>query len=163
MHHYTRVEHCLPIVLPLARQLLPRLPRSVEIDDLVQFGCLGLLEADRRFDGPSEGFEKFARAGIRAAMLAAVPDRRRTPRLTRKVRRLADRDGDPLRLALRVSAERSIGRAFEALPERQKTMLRMHFDSGVKLKTIGTLFGVSESRVSQILSQAVARLRAGLE
>jgi RNA polymerase sigma factor (sigma-70 family) len=162
-HHHTRTEHCLALVEPLARQLLPRLRRPVDFDELVQSGCLWLLEADRRFAGPSGEFEKFALAGIRAAMLQAVPDRRRAANFSRTLRRLQDRDGDPLREVLRVSTEQSIARTFEALPERQRTMLRMHYDSGVKLKAIGTLFGVSESRVSQILSEAVARLRAGLD
>jgi RNA polymerase sigma factor for flagellar operon FliA len=46
------------------------------------------------------------------------------------------------------------------LPPRQRDVLRMHYDEGRTLREIGERLGVTESRVSQIHSEAVGRLRA---
>jgi RNA polymerase sigma factor for flagellar operon FliA len=47
-----------------------------------------------------------------------------------------------------------------ALTPRQRDVLRMHYDEGRTLREIGERLGVTESRVSQIHSEAVGRLRA---
>src|SRR5690606_22372521 len=52
--------------------------------------------------------------------------------------------------------------AIEALPEREKLVLALYYDEELNLKEIGEVLGVSESRVSQIHSQAALRLRARL-
>ena len=52
--------------------------------------------------------------------------------------------------------------AIESLPEKEELMLSLYYDQGLNLKEIGLVLGVSESRVSQIHGQAVARLKAKL-
>lgn len=52
--------------------------------------------------------------------------------------------------------------AIEKLPEREKLVLMLYYDEEMNLKEIGKVLGVSESRVSQIHSQAAVRLRARL-
>ncbi len=53
--------------------------------------------------------------------------------------------------------------AIKNLPEREGMMLSLYYSDGLNLKEIGLVLGVSESRVSQIHGQAVARLRAQLK
>jgi RNA polymerase sigma factor FliA len=48
------------------------------------------------------------------------------------------------------------------LPEREKTVLSLYYDEGLTLAEIGTVLGVTESRVSQIHTKAVLHLRARL-
>jgi RNA polymerase sigma factor for flagellar operon FliA len=50
----------------------------------------------------------------------------------------------------------------DALPEREKQVMGMYYEQEMNLKEIGAVLGVTESRVSQLHSQAVARLRARL-
>ncbi|NCG05678.1 MAG: FliA/WhiG family RNA polymerase sigma factor [Gammaproteobacteria bacterium] len=52
--------------------------------------------------------------------------------------------------------------AIEALPEKEGLMLSLYYNEGLNLKEIGLVLGVSESRVSQIHGQAVARLKSKL-
>ena len=58
--------------------------------------------------------------------------------------------------------KRHLGKAIDGLPEREKLVLALYYDEELNLKEIGEVIGVSESRVSQIHSQAAMRLRARL-
>ena len=49
--------------------------------------------------------------------------------------------------------------AIGTLPERERLVLALYYDEELNLKEIGLILGVSESRVSQIHSQAATRLR----
>ena len=53
--------------------------------------------------------------------------------------------------------------AIDKLPEREKLVLMLYYDEEMNLKEIGKVLGVSESRVSQIHSQAALRLRSRLQ
>ncbi len=70
-----------PQVKRIAYHLLARLPASVQVDDLIQAGMLGLLEAARRYD-PAQGasFATFAEPRIRGAMLDEIRKGDWTPR-----------------------------------------------------------------------------------
>ncbi len=57
---------------------------------------------------------------------------------------------------------RSLAEAIEDLPEREKLVLSLYYQEELNLKEIGAVLGVSESRVSQIHSQAALRLRGRL-
>jgi len=48
------------------------------------------------------------------------------------------------------------------LPPREKILMGLYYEEELNLKEIGAVMGVSESRVSQLHTQAVARLRASL-
>jgi len=50
----------------------------------------------------------------------------------------------------------------DRLPERERMIMGLYYEQELSLKEIGAVLGVTESRVSQLHSQAVARLRAGL-
>jgi RNA polymerase sigma factor for flagellar operon FliA len=64
------VKQYAPLVKRIAYHLMVRLPASVEVDDLIQVGLIGLMDAIGRFDG-SQGaqFESYATQRIRGAML----------------------------------------------------------------------------------------------
>ena len=55
-----------------------------------------------------------------------------------------------------------LARAIDNLPPREKLVLALYYDEELNLKEIGEVIGVSESRVSQIHSQAAMRLRSRL-
>ena len=62
-----------PMVRRIALQMMSRLPASVELDDLIQAGMLGLLDASNRYeDNRGAKFETFAGQRIRGAMLAEL-------------------------------------------------------------------------------------------
>lgn len=83
------LEQHAVLVKRIAHHLLARLPANVQLDDLMQAGMIGLLEAARKYDG-SKGasFETFAGIRIRGAMLDEV---RRNDWLPRSVHRNARR------------------------------------------------------------------------
>ncbi len=218
------VEQYAPLVKKIAHHLLARLPASVQLDDLIQSGMMGLLEAASKFDG-SKGakFETFAGIRIRGAMLDEIRRGDWVPRsVHRNNRRVAQvideleqelgRDARDTEIAERldmtldeyhhilndVSVGKIIGiedlgvtqdvlseeasasdgnfeqllesqfqsamvAAIKQLPERDALVLSLYYDEALNLKEIGAILEVSESRVSQIHSQAMLRLKAKLK
>ncbi len=211
-----------PLVKRIAYHLLARLPASVQVDDLIQSGMLGLLDAARRYD-PAQGaaFATFAEPRIRGAMLDEIRKGDWTPRsVHRKARQVSaaiqaveaatgqearDRDiaeqlgvtlaeyhetlgdlrgqkllsldetgpddepvaehlpapdGDPADFVQRSHLLAQLAGAIDRLPERERLVLSLYYDEELHLKEIGAVLGVSESRVSQLHGQALARLRA---
>lgn len=67
------INRYAPLVKRIAYHLLARLPASVQVEDLMQAGMIGLLEASKKYDG-SKGasFETYAGIRIRGAMLDEV-------------------------------------------------------------------------------------------
>jgi RNA polymerase sigma factor FliA len=53
--------------------------------------------------------------------------------------------------------------AIAELPEREKLVVALYYYEGLNLKEIGDVIGVTESRVSQVHTAALARLKEGLE
>jgi RNA polymerase sigma factor for flagellar operon FliA len=81
-----------PLVKRIAYHLMNRLPPSVQADDLIQSGMIGLLEASRNYD-PTQGasFETYAGIRIRGAMLDEIRRSDWTPRsVHRKARLVAE-------------------------------------------------------------------------
>ena len=76
-----QITQCAPLVKRIAYHLLARLPASVQVDDLIQAGMLGLLDAAQRYD-PAQGaaFATFAEPRIRGAMLDEIRKGDWTPR-----------------------------------------------------------------------------------
>ncbi|CAM3995122.1 MULTISPECIES: RNA polymerase sigma factor FliA [unclassified Shewanella] len=218
------VEQYAPLVKRIAHHLLARLPASVQLDDLLQAGMMGLLEASAKFDG-SKGakFETFAGIRIRGSMLDEIRRGDWVPRSVHRNQRriaqvideleqelgrdakdneIADRLDMPLDEYHHILNDVSVGKvvgiedlgvsvdvvrqeddhqddAFESLaetqfhealveaikllPERDGLVLSLYYDEALNLKEIGAVLDVSESRVSQIHSQAMLRLKAKLK
>jgi RNA polymerase sigma factor for flagellar operon FliA len=67
------IERYAPLVKRIAYHLLARLPANVQVDDLMQAGMIGLLEASKKYDsGKGASFETYAGIRIRGAMLDEV-------------------------------------------------------------------------------------------
>ena len=69
---------------------------------------------------------------------------------------------DPLYFLLEQCSRRQLLAAVSALPKRERRMLKLRVNRGLELRHIATLFGVTESRVCQLLSQAAARVHSRL-
>jgi len=219
-----RVMQHAPLVKRIAYHLMSRLPDSVQVDDLIQAGMLGLLEAIKNYDA-SQGasFDTYAGIRIRGSMLDEVRRSDWTPRSVHKKSRMVSeairtienksgreaRDidvaaylgipideynhilqdssschvfsveelsqtGDSyLEQALneeedltdglsREGFEQALANAIMALPERERLVISLYYDEELNLREIGEVLNVSESRVSQISTQAILRLRSRL-
>lgn len=71
-------------------------------------------------------------------------------------------DGPEVRLQ-RVELREHLARAIRQLPERERQILAMYYEQEMTLAEIGCVIGVGESRVSQLRSQALSRLRTLLQ
>lgn len=216
------IQHA-PLVKRIAYHLMGRLPDTVQIDDMIQSGMLGLLEALKHYDA-SQGasFETYAGIRIRGAMLDELRRSDWTPRsVHKKARAAADairdvesrlgrdakdsevarqmgisleeygrilqdamscktfsveelvqgedgvidavHDGfQPEEALIRQSFQQALAKAIAELPERERLVVSLYYDDELNLREIGKVLDVSESRVSQICSQALLRLRARL-
>lgn len=86
------VEKHAGLVKRIAYHLVSRLPASVQVEDLIQAGMIGLLEASRNYN-PQQGasFETYAGIRVRGSMLDEIRRSDWTPRsVHRKVRMVAD-------------------------------------------------------------------------
>ena len=215
-----------PLVRRLAHHMMAKLPPSVEVDDLIQVGLIGLADALTRFES-AQGvqFETFATQRIRGAMLDELREndwmsrgsrksqkdiesamRRvehrlgRTPKeseiaaelgislgdyqsLLGKVRgtqlvyledmagrsededsyldrHVADDAADPLNMLRDHKLREALVAAIKLLPEREQFIMSMYYEQDMNLKEIAAVLEVTESRVCQLHSQSIARLRA---
>lgn len=219
-----RVMQHAPLVKRIAYHLLSRLPASIQVDDLIQAGMLGLLEAIKNYDA-SQGasFDTYAGIRIRGSMLDEVRRSDWTPRsVYKKSRMVSDairiienktgreaRDIDVaehLGIALdeynhilqdssscrvfsvedlaqtgdgyldeslaqeeeladglsREGFQQALANAIMGLPERERLVISLYYEEELNLREIGEILNVSESRISQISTQAVLRLRSRL-
>lgn len=217
------VEDFAPLVKRIAYHMMMRMPASVQVDDLIQAGMIGLIEASQKYDASrGASFETYAGIRIRGAI---VDEMRRGDWVPRSVHRnarrvsqavaaveartgrdatdaevaaelgvgldeyfemLQDSNGSrlfsyeetfgeedsnidasehssafasPLEGIQRDGLKKALANAISSLPERERMVLALYYDQELNLKEIGLVLGVSESRVSQIHSQAAARLR----
>lgn len=74
-----------------------------------------------------------------------------------------DEDSDPLKELMSIGFREALVTAIDALPEREKLLMGLYYEQELNLKEIGAVMNVSESRVCQIHSQAVSRLRAKMK
>jgi len=219
------VNQYAPLVKRIAFHLMAKLPASVQVDDLVQNGMLGLLDALGRFEeGLGAQFETYAVQRVRGAMLDGLRENDWLPRGLRKEMRrveaaiqkleheqgrqpneaelaaaldmsladyqkllqdarghqlvyLEDMSGDdedyldrhaagvsldPLAILEESDMRGALVAAIGDLPEREKLMMALYYEQDLNLREIGEVMGVTESRVCQLHSQAVARLRAAV-
>lgn len=218
------VQRFLPLVKRIAYHLMARLPPSVQFDDLVQNGLIGLLDAINRYEeGFGAQFETYATQRVRGAMLDGLRESDWLPRnLRRELRRIesmitqleqekgrspseseladalgmslpdyqktlqdarghqllyfedfsgdddedflerhfTDDESDPSRILEDQNLRATLVAAIERLPERERLMMALYYEQELNLREIGEVLGVTESRVCQLHSQAIARLRS---
>ena len=77
-------------------------------------------------------------------------------------RHCSDSSQDPLQTLLEEGFREALIEAINALPEREKLLMGLYYEQEFNLKEIGAVLGVTESRVSQLHSQAIARIRTKL-
>ncbi len=68
-------------------------------------------------------------------------------------------DQDPLTLCMQGERKQMLAAAITQLPEREQQVLALYYQEELTMKEVGAVLGVGESRVSQIHSVALARLR----
>ncbi len=217
-------EHA-SLVKRIAYHLISRLPACVQVEDLIQSGMIGLLEAAKNYDA-SQGasFETYAGIRIRGSMLDEIRKGDWTPRsLHRKVREITaamreieaeqGRDARDTEVAERLGMELDeyhqvlqdasshqivsfenilskdaeiaegsgsaiagpyesleaqnlkevLARVISGLPERERLVMSLYYDEELNLRETGEVLGVSESRVCQIHSQAMIRIKAEIQ
>ena len=211
----------MPMVKRVAVHLKARVPPFMELDELIQVGMVGLIEAARSFD-PTKGFEfeHFALSRVRGAILDEVRRQSFLPRSAVAFNKSeneaihtlsAELGRTPSQIELaefmgkdieefhkeRGQAKRfetysmevvndevmsmpgdsnmqpevmveeaqfmdAVMEAIDHLPEREKMVMSLYYVEELNLKEIGEVLGVSESRISQILSTVVKKLRQEL-
>jgi len=212
----------LGLVKRVALHLKARVPAYMELDELIQVGMMGLLEASRVFDA-SKGvdFENFAHSRVRGAMLDEVRRLSFLPRsavafnkthnetlhalsselgraptqaeiaeymgkdledfqrergkarrfetyslevVTEEVMSIADdASHQPDVMVEEAEFMEAVTDAIALLPEREQLVMQLYYVEELNLKEIGEVLEVSESRVSQILSSVVKKLRGTLQ
>jgi RNA polymerase sigma factor for flagellar operon FliA len=75
-------------------------------------------------------------------------------------RHVADSDADPLNMLRDQRLRESLVAAIKGLPEREQHIMSMYYEQDMNLKEIAAVLDVTESRICQLHSQSIARLRA---
>jgi RNA polymerase sigma factor for flagellar operon FliA len=76
---------------------------------------------------------------------------------------LIDGRDNPFELCYRREQRESLGRALSSLPERERRVLCLYYQAEMTMKQIALLMHVDESRISQLHSAAVIRLKARVD
>jgi RNA polymerase sigma factor for flagellar operon FliA len=216
------IEKFSPLVKRMAHHMLAKLPPSVQLDDIIQAGLIGLMDAINRYqDNHGTQFETYATHRIRGAILDELRGNDWLPRGLRRslrevegaIARLEQRLGRPpteremakeMSVSLKEYQEllqdargyqlfhiedfasdeenfldrncpdetanplerlqdrrlrEALTQAIGLLPEREKLLMGLYYDKELNFREIAAVLDVSESRVCQLHSQAVARLR----
>ena len=218
------IERHASLVKRIAYHLIARLPHTVDVDDLIQTGMIGLMDAAQNYDAnQGASFETYAGIRIRGAMLDEIRRNDWAPRsVHRKAREISaamqsieqekGRNASDKEIAVALGLnideyhhqlhestghhlfsldefnhgdeshahpitaipsgpveslqsndfKNALANAIKTLPDRERLLMGLYYNEELNLKEIGEVLGVSESRVSQIHSQTVIRLRAKL-
>lgn len=220
----------VPLVKFVANRIASRLPNHVEVDDLIEAGVIGLIDALEKFD-PSQDikFKTYAEFRIRGAILDELRSLDWAPRSTRQKaarierayaeleqklgraatdsemmellgvnaeefdgllreargvalvsldelrgegedgveRSLLDYIADPDWVDLSESATmrqryRTLVDTIDLLPEKERLVVALYYYEELTMKEIGDILSVTESRVSQIHTKAILRLKGRL-
>lgn len=69
---------------------------------------------------------------------------------------------NPQQQVMTMQLAEALGKAIESLPEKERQAVTLYYSEDLNLKEIGELLSLTESRISQIISQAMVRLRSRL-
>ena len=69
---------------------------------------------------------------------------------------------NPLNETTQIRLVKKISDEIKTLPEREQTLLNLYYQQELNMKEVGTILGITETRVSQLHSQAIKRIRARL-
>jgi len=162
------IEH-LPQVRLIARKIHERLPESVTLDDLLSAGVVGLEQKLGRAAEESEIASELGMtvedyrdklndvAALDIGELEFLRDERESPILLKYV--ATPEEDSPAMQLEKTELEKLIAWAIERIPQAERTVLSLYFYEELTLREIADIMGIHFSRVSQIKSQAVLRLR----
>lgn len=218
-----------PLVKKIANRLSARLPDNLDVNDLIQAGMIGLLDAIEKYDtGREAQFRTYAEFRIRGSMLDDLRAgdwmprsvRENSLRVSKAIQSLKGVLGrqpteeeisnelnismeeyhrlllksrtvpllsiedvgfkdeernnvldvledptcrDPLESLGIKHLQETLAQGIKGLPEKEKQILSLYYDEDLNLKEIGMVLNITESRVSQIRTQAILRLRNDLK
>ncbi|HEX4845010.1 MAG TPA: FliA/WhiG family RNA polymerase sigma factor [Geothrix sp.] len=221
------IKDYVPLVKFVAHRIASRLPSHVELDDLINSGILGLMDAIEKFE-PARNikFKTYAELRIKGAILDGLRDLDWVPRSLRRKKKdiegayhsleqqmgraatdeevavhlgipleelhknldelkgvtlgtfvevgedgegeslisfVPDPDAEDPHQTFQASEIKEILRtAMEVLPKKEKFVVQLYYFDELTMKEIGTLLNITESRVSQLHTKAMLRLRGKL-
>jgi len=222
------ITEYLPYVKRIVHRIAVHLPSTIDIDDLMNVGVIGLIQAVDRYDPSRDNkFMTYAVFRIKGAVLSELRSRDFLSRSNRRKIRdletaclkleqklgrevddeevakdlgigveqvyktkqmssisfisfeelgfssrdekekllsyLVNNDDDALTLTRLKELKEAVARAIEQLPEKEKLVISLYYLEELTMKEAGKVLNITESRVSQIHSQAILRLRAKLK
>jgi RNA polymerase sigma factor for flagellar operon FliA len=221
------IHEYLPYVKRIVNRLATHLPATVDIDDLMNVGVIGLIQAVDRYDPTRDNkFMTYAIFRIKGAVLSELRSRDFLSRSNRRkirelentylkleqqlgrevedrevaqelgidleqvyrtkqlssisfisfeelgysskdekdklINYLVNNEDDALTLTRFKELKTALARAIEDLPEKERLVVSLYYLEELTMKEAGEVLGITESRVSQIHSQAIIHLRAKL-
>lgn len=225
------LEH-LPQIKYIAQKIARRLPKDVQIDDLISAGVIGLVDAYEKFDQKrGVQFKTYAEVRIRGAILDSLRKLDWAPRSLRKRNKELeqvyadleqelgrpatdeeaasrvgvtlpefhtlldqlngltighfhqvddgtggfDEDSLPLRystisheegpfeIVKKGEMRKILAQIIETLPEREQLVVSLYYFEELTMSEIGEILGVNESRISQLHTRTILRLRGKLK
>ena len=222
------ITQYLPYVKRIVHRIAVHLPATIDIDDLMNVGVIGLIQAVDRYDPSRDNkFMTYAVFRIKGAVLSELRSRDFLSRSNRRKIRdlenacmkleqklgrevddfevaeelgldveqvyrtkqmssisfisfeelgfssrdekekllsyLIDNDDNALTLTRLKELKEAVARAIQQLPEKEKLVISLYYLEELTMKETGKVLNITESRVSQIHSQAILRLRAKLK
>jgi len=222
------INEYLPYVKRIVQRIAVHLPATVDVEDLMNVGVIGLIQAVDRYDpGRDNKFMTYAVFRIKGAVLSELRSRDYLSRSNRrKIRELentylkleqklgrqvedeevavelgvdleqiyrtkqissisfisfaelgyssreekekllnylVNNDDDALTVTLLKELKQAVAQAIEKLPEKERVVISLYYLEELAMKEAGKVLNITESRVSQIHSQAIRRLRAKLK
>jgi RNA polymerase sigma factor FliA len=203
------VNEYLPYVKRIVQRIATHLPASVDVEDLMNVGVIGLIQAVDRYDPRRDNkFMTYAIFRIKGAVLSELRSRDFLSRSSRRKLRelehasqrleqgigldelhrtkqvssisfisfedlgisskdekeklisyLMDQEDDALSQTRLKELKTGLARAIEQLPEKERLVISLYYLDELTMKETGEVLNITESRVSQIHSQAIVRLR----
>jgi len=203
------IQEYLPYVKRIVQRIAAHLPSTVELDDLMNVGVIGLIQAVDRYDPRRDNkFMTYAAFRIKGAILSELRSRQACQRLEQRLGRqpedleiagemgidleelhrtrqmagisfisfeelgvasrdekekltqfLVQHEEDALSRTRLKELKEALARAIEQLPEKERLVITLYHLEELTMKETGKVLNITESRVSQIHSQAILRLR----